>query len=375
MYLKNIVVRNFRNLEDIELTLSKGTNIFLGLNGQGKTNLIEAIYFSLSLNSFRTSLIDVLVQNQKESAYIQSIVLKGTKQFDIKLKINELGKKEYLVNTKKISGLKARKNFPIILFHPESLAIIKGSADKRRQFIDEILLGYVDKSIDIIKEFQKILRSRNQMLKMMLKNEISSTEGMDVLQSLNINYVKISSQLAYERILILKKILPIVNKNISKISGFDIEISMDYLVSKQDAQNWSFTDLLNATNNRIKELLPAERSSGISLVGAHKHGITIKFNRTDSRYYCSQGQQRALILAFKMAQVELLSELEGLGNGPIVLLDDVLSELDKEKGFYLIEFLKQYPSQTIITNTDLDSNLLESFNDLLVKNIFAGKLS
>ena len=166
-----------------------------------------------------------------------------------------------------------------------------------------------------------------------------------------------------QRIEALARIKGDLNDNMQYISQTNVEIFVDYVASDESFLGFSRSEIVEKLKKRASELRSAEVSSGSSLVGPHKHDILFLYNQKDSRFFCSQGQQRAIILSFKMAQIVYHRRVHG--TYPILLLDDVLSELDSEKRFRLVEFLEKLETQIFITSTEIDS--VENLNKENVK--------
>ena len=273
----------------------------------------------------------------------------------VKMKL-ENGRKSYIRNDKKISSSQLSKDFPVVLFSPESLASIKEGPEHRRALVDEWLTLIDHRHYETIAEFKKVLKSRNKILKAIKNQEGRYEDNRAVLTSLNEIYFVKAARLTYYRVQALKRLLPAFSKALKGIfEGQNVDISVDYLMSSENVWELSEPEILDKLLQRYESLNRAEQDSGTSLVGPHKHDIRFLMNGEDSRYYCSQGQQRALILAFKMAQI--LEFHKVFNDYPLLLLDDVLSELDRHRRTHLVSFLRQIQSQIFITTTDLSFEL------------------
>jgi DNA replication and repair protein RecF len=252
--------------------------------------------------------------------------------------------------------------FPVVLFSPESLAAIKDGPDQRRQLIDNVLVTQSERDARLIREFQKSLRSRNALLKQISEGDRRATT-LGALESITKLFLLLATQLTEARLLALRALQPGFCDTAGKIfSGQSIleplksnqarhEFSFVYEISGKDALSWGADQIFDAISHRHRELESREMESGTSLIGPQKHDFRIELDKNDSRYYGSQGQQRALILAFKIAQINLHQMT--LGRYPVLLLDDVMSELDSDKRGRLMEYLEQTRAQVLITATDL----------------------
>ena len=350
MKIRHLAVSNFRNLEPIKLEFADRLNIFIGENGHGKTNLLEALYLLLEGHSFRYSRYDTLIQEHKSEAIIKCAL--ENKGLDFNLKINlSAHQKSFLINDKKSSQVVADLP-PAILFSPESLNSIKESSDHRRELLDQILIQTFSYGKKIVNEFKKALKTRNKLLKDILHEKIERDMGIKTLESLNPLYLKLAAELTFMRLEALKNIKPEVQKSLQQIHSENrAQFDYSYIISENLFKDSTLSEVHDFLHKRLSELQNFELKSGASLVGPHKHDVVFLYNGKDSRFFCSQGQQRSIILAFKMAQIVYHHKVHGFY--PVLLLDDVLSELDLVKQESLISTLNQIETQTFVTTTDM----------------------
>lgn len=349
MRIKSLKISNFRNLKDLNLNFSDNLNIFVGLNGQGKTNLLEAIYILLEGESFRYGNNETIIQKNRDFSTILCTLVSNQLEYKLKLNIG-FGKKEFFINDKKTIISKSPLP-PVILFSPESLNIIKESADHRRSLIDQVLIQTFQNGRLIIHDFKKALRTRNKLLKDISSERIPLNEGKAVLESLNPSYLRLCIQLTTMRLKALSEIKSDVQTALINIHGLNNAVfNYNYIISEQNIQENDADLIGDLIKKRMQELALAELKSGTSLVGPHKHDIMFLYSGNDSRFFCSQGQQRSIILAFKMAQIVYHHKVHKLY--PVLLLDDVLSELDLSKQGSLISTLNQITTQTFLTSAD-----------------------
>ena len=359
MLIQRLKIRNFRNYSALDLPLKSGINILLGENGQGKTNLLEAIYLLCRGRSFRPGNVSTWLgktcsdERGDSIAVIAGSIESHNGQYDeVKMAIE--GKRcNFSLNGKRATRATILSHFPCVLFSPESLAAIKEGPNSRRQLVDDLLISHSPISASLLDQYQKALRSRNCWLKEAKKGNLSDhTEIHRVLDSLGPGFLDLASQLVVARLEVMHALLPGLKEAMGKIfPSANVDISVDYLISGESALDWNASKVHFVLEERASQLRNAEIDSGISLVGPQKHDIQFLFGGNDSRYFCSQGQQRSLILSFKMAQIMYHYKVHQ--EYPILLLDDVLSELDQEKRTNLIEALKGIRSQILVTTTDL----------------------
>jgi len=358
MFYSSIQLINFRNYQKQNLKLHEGVNVFVGSNGQGKTNILESIYFLSRGKSFRPGSIEHFLFHKKDiktsQSSIQGILNDGLQKSLVKVNFVD-EKKEVFLNQKKTTGSHLSKVAPTVLFSPESLAAIKEGPDLRRQLLDEWLTTYSLQNHQTLGRYKKILAQRNRLLKQIKTEKVSYQEGQRLLKAIEPIFLQTASELASARIQALDTIEPLLSSCMLKISGSslkNVDISVDYIISGESQTDSDVKRIHKILGNRLSELHSREVQVGHSLIGPHKHDITFLFDGEDSRYHCSQGQQRALILSFKMAQI--MYHYRVYQSYPMLLLDDVLSELDASKQENLVRFLTEINSQIFITTTDFN---------------------
>ena len=356
MRITSLAVRDFRNFPRLQVDFRPRLNFFLGDNGQGKTNLLEAVYLLCRGVSFRPSestsfLRQISGDPASERARISGTFLKSSLDYFVEMEL-EPGKKTAYINGKRANSAALMAHFPTVLFSPESLTAIKEGPDQRRQLIDEILISHEPRQGRLLREYSRALKARNKLLRNLAEGFGPRIENERSLASLNRIYFLLSTHLTTARMKALKDIAPYFKEAMRSILDEPTEdISVDYLISSQSALDWSESQVYDALLKRHSELGFQEMNSGSSLVGPHKHDIKLLLAGNDSRFYCSQGQQRALILALKIAQIVYHHGVHQ--TYPVLLLDDVLSELDTKKRVNLMKFLEGISAQILITSTDL----------------------
>lgn len=358
--LNRLRLFDFRNFKEQWVDFSGHTNVFVGDNGQGKSNILEAIYLLLTGTSFRPSEVGHYVRWGAPAASLRGqFTADDGESLDLFLKIQN-SKKSMLVNDKKFTAADWRRLDPPILFSPESLNAIKGSAEERRGLVDELVLNLLPAARQTHQDFRKALRMRNRLLRDYRDAREAGHRDVEKpvehvlrhLEALNPKYMELAVIVTHQRIEALRRLEPEVNLAMRSVSEGFPPIQLQYWISQTPALHFSHEDIHNSLQKRAQELASAERSSGVSLVGPHKHDIVFLFGGNDSRFFCSQGQQRSLILAFKIAQIVYHRKV--LKRRPILLLDDVLSELDGAKRRNFVELMKTMESQIVLTTTDYD---------------------
>jgi len=371
MFFEKIRIHNFRNFTESQATFSPRLNVFLGENGQGKTNLLEAIYLCLQGETFRYADNVNLIRSNIDFSLLQGWIRQRDLSFELKTQIMKSRKHQFL-NGKRVTSSDLKKEFSAVVFSPESLSSIKEGADYRRTLIDDLLTSFDKKNADLISEFRKALKTRNRILKNYVEDKEDRLNTMRLIDSINPSFVRLSTQLTIARIDALKGLLKDFNSAMQYISNNQTEIGVEYVLSGQNALNFSAQDVFDALQKRAEELRDAELAGGVSLVGPHKHDIVFLYGQKDSRFYCSQGQQRAIILSFKMAQIVYHRKAHDVY--PILMLDDVLSELDQQKRDSLITFLHEINTQIFVTTTDFALPKSFSLDEVTVLKINNGQI-
>lgn len=354
MKIRQIRLRNFRNIEDLILDPNPRVNVLFGNNAQGKTSFVEAIYALTHGTSFRATDAKKWIRHDGDELFpsvVEAVIEKRNLEHTVVL-YNTEDSKQFLLDNKKTNSLALQKNFHSVLFSPESLSVIKNSDQERRDLIDEIVASLLPEKMPVLADYKKTLRQRNKLLRDM-SNGILAKDARNMLyyETLTQTLLKLAAEIVILRMTAVEKILPELKTALLWIFGTDtVDISVDYVISDQKQSEKEHSLIYGAMYNRWMQLSSAELSVGHSLVGAHKHDICVLFNGKDSRYYCSQGQQRLLILAFKMAQIKVHYHVHGIY--PVLLLDDVLSEIDEQKRVKLMEYLETLDAQIFLTSTE-----------------------
>jgi DNA replication and repair protein RecF len=375
MNIRSLTLKNYRNIELLSLNFCEGVNVFVGANGQGKTNVLESLYLLYRGQSFRVRGYESLIGvEQPSQALVQAKICKADLAHEVHIALQPKTR-SLKVNDKSKSSSFLTDNYPCVLFSPESLAAIKSGPEQRRHLVDELLVSILPQGVSLQREYKKALKTRNRLLKNHKVGVATLTDTLDVLESLEKQFLSLATELAGARIAALKTLEPNLREIFHKISrDASKDISVDYVISSKSAMAWEKDEVYQSMERRLCELRKAELDVGISLVGPHKHDIRFLFDFQDSRHFCSQGQQRALILAFKMAQIMYHYKVHQ--EYPFLMLDDVLSELDAEKRESLIEFLTGIDSQIFLTTTDLDStSRFKGRKTLSVYEVNAGRVS
>lgn len=344
MYLEKIEINQFRNYESLFLELSKGLNIIYGENAQGKTNLLESIYVLGLTKSHRSFIDNNLIKNNASFARIKGILNVNDYKTVLELIIQKTGKKMKIDynDIKKISDYITNMN--IIIFYPEDLKIIKDSPGERRKFLNTELSQLYSNYYNILGEYNKLLKMRNDYLK---NTDTFDKSYFDVITSYFIDKAVLLYRMREQFIIELNKTCGKIFKRITQLDDF-------HLLYKTNIELGSINEMKKRLHEKITQLFPVEKKLGSTMVGPHKDDLEFYLGDLNIKNYGSQGQQRVSVLALKLSEIEIFKQYKGYY--PILLLDDVFSELDEHKKNNLLFYIKE-EIQTIITTTDL--NLIE----------------
>jgi len=354
--VKSIKLKNFRNFSDLNIDLNNVLNIFIGDNGQGKTNLLESIYLCSIGKTFKLNSENDLIKFNQNSFEVEIVINKTNSKLDKTINIAYSKNKKRVV---KINGVKLEKNSEIIgylnnvIFTPDDLKIIKGSPIERRRFINIDISQIKPKYKYLLRNYKKVITGRNNILK-----DLNNNSNKDILSIWNDYLIDIGSEIIFYRKEYIKSLKEYAALIYSNISDNKEKFELSYKCDIGNVENLTKDEIKEIFKEKINKNIDNEIFRKNSLYGPHKDDIIVKINNKDFKYFGSQGQQRSAVLAIKLAEIEIIKN--EIGEYPVLLLDDVLSELDNKRKSFLINYIKNI--QTIITSTD-DNDLKD-----LVKN-------
>ncbi|OFI05404.1 DNA replication and repair protein RecF [Clostridium acetireducens DSM 10703] len=358
MYIDYIYLENFRNYNNLKLKLNKSTNIFIGDNAQGKTNILESIYYCSIGKSHRTNKDKELIKWDKSDCKIKINVCNNRLNKNIQVRISNDGKKYININSIKINKISQLVgNLNVVMFSPEDLKIVKESPSYRRKFLNIELCKLSKKYYYNLVQYNKVLNERNSLLKKWNKNY---NEMVDIYDNQLANFGGYVIKERYKYIKQLNEKSNIIHKDIT--SGLE-KVDFKYITCINNIKNPNLDFYENLKKNRKHDFEKKTTS-----IGPHKDDFLININSRDSRKFASQGQQRTLVLTIKFTALEIIKEITG--EYPVLLLDDVLSELDDNRQKYILKSIDNI--QTIITCTGF-KNIENYINDkTMVYKVYSG---
>ena len=357
MFLTSLELSNFRNYDTLTLDFEKGTNILFGKNAQGKTNILEAIYLSGTTKSHKGSKDKEMVKFGHEESHIRVLIEKKGKQYQIDLHLKKHKAKGIAVNRmpiKKASDLFGILN--LVAFSPEDLNIIKNGPSERRRFIDAELCQLDRIYFNDLSSYNRILSQRNKLLKdIAFRPDLEDT--LSIWDQQLAEYGGRVIRRRREFVSQLNEIVPGIHKAISG-GAEDLELSYEQSVSED-----SF--LQELTRSKGRDIKMSQTS-----IGPHRDDLSFSIHGVELRKFGSQGQQRTSALSLKLSEIQLVKKI--MKDTPILLLDDVLSELDSNRQNDLLNHICD--TQTIITCTGLDEFIRNRFHINRVFEVIDGKV-
>ena len=335
MIIKRLWLTDFRNHLTTDVELSEQTTLVVGLNGHGKTNLIEGIHLLSGAKSLRGAKVDALVADEKQSAYLRAEVDQNGRSSLVEIELASQGRSKAQVNKQKVKRFRdLGDTVRIVVFSPDDLEIIKGSPSVRRALLDETIAVGSAEFRAVRTEFDQILRQRNNLLKQARGRHTDELESNLLIWDNQL--IEAAETIGKQRANFVASIQPVVADFYQRVAGVtsDVALLLD--------SDWRDDGLAAA----LVKCRADEVRRGMTLVGPHRDDLTILLGSLSSRSHASQGEQRSLALALRLASYVYVEQVTG--DHSVVLLDDVFSELDENRARRLVECLPD--SQIILTS-------------------------
>ena len=355
MYVSTLKIGDFRNITSADVELKKGINILYGQNAQGKTNFLESLYICATGRSHRTKFDSQLINFDKKEAHIRAVVEKNFTIDKIDVHIKKEEKKGIALNgvpLKKVGDLFGVLH--TVIFSPEDLQLIKSSPGERRKFMDIELCQLSNVYYYNLQQYYKVLKQRNNLLKNINKNPALK----DTLFVWDSQLVEYGTKIIKKRQEFIEKINIAASKKHNEITNFKENLVIEY---KPNVTTDEFM-------SKLEENLQKDIILGSTSKGPHKDDVSFTINDSEVKIYGSQGQQRTAALSAKLAEIEIIKEEKG--ETPVLLLDDVLSELDEKRQYYLLESIKDI--QTVITCTGIEDSIKKYTDKSYIFNVENG---
>lgn len=349
MYLGRFKQSGFRNLAPLDLEFDPHVNVFLGENAQGKTNLLEAIYFLALSRSHRTSNDREMIAFGQDFASLAGRVHKRQLDLDLRIVISKKGKSAWVNRVEQARLSKYVGHLNAILFSPEDLELVKGAPSLRRRFMD-LEFGQINPEyLYFASQYRQLLQQRNNYLKQLARRQASDQVLLGVLTE---QVATAASELIWRRYRYLADLNRYAAEAYRDISGQREELRVLYRPSAKEITAADHpAQIKQKLLDRFAEIADDELRRATTQLGPHRDDLEFQLDGKNAHLFASQGQQRTIALSLKLAEIQLIKQLTG--EEPILLLDDVMSELDQNRQAALLNFIHGQ-TQTFITTTDLD---------------------
>ncbi len=356
MFVEHLGLQDFRNYETAEVSLARGANVFVGRNGQGKTNLAESLAYLATLGSHRVSQDAPLVREGKDAAFVRARLAHGERRVTLDLQINKQGANKARLNGAPVKPTELPRYAHVVLFAPEDLQIVRGDPSARRRFADQMLIQRRPRMAGVIADYERVLKQRNALLKSARARGVKG-EGLATLEVWDDKLIALGSQLIDARVAFATEMATPVADAYTAIAGADHSPTLSWVLSTTGAdpeenENAATTAENGTTAEQFRAALAAKRSSelerGLTLVGPHRDDLLLTVRGLPVKGYASHGESWSVALALRLASAELLREELSAGD-PILILDDVFAELDAQRRTRLATLVAGY-EQVIITS-------------------------
>jgi DNA replication and repair protein RecF len=361
----HLSLTDFRNYETAEVALVAGPNLFVGSNGQGKTNLVESLGYLSTLGSHRVAVDHAMIRQGQESAIVRARLEHGERQLLVEVQLNRTGANRAQVNRSVVKTRELPRYFSSVMFAPEDLALIRGEPSGRRRFLDELLVLQTPRLAGVMTDYDRVVRQRNTLLKSARSSGLRETQ-LGTLEIWDDRLVALGSELIEARSTLVEQLQPEVAAGYVSVAGEDHRASLSGQLSifakTADDEDVSTTSMRRdrvttaeasaAFREALARLRRAEIDRGITLVGPHRDDLVLELNELPAKGYASHGESWSFALALKLASAALLRRESSTGD-PVVMLDDVFAELDQSRRARLAAAVAGF-EQVLITAAVLD---------------------
>lgn len=362
MKLRHLALSSFRNLGDMELLPGPRFNIIFGGNAQGKTNLLESIYLLGTIKSFRTAKNSEMMKWGSCCSSVTGVVERDGITREISLLVEKSGKR-VRVDHKHVARLTDFfGSLNVVIFSPEDMTMVRGMPDLRRKYLDRAIFSGDSSYLHFHHEYFRTLKHRNILLR---------NGGNDGLHVWSEKLVEAGARLIASRLAYIGDIQGLLREFYQAIAGKGAEAGISYHPHLLDEKSLA-KDGRSALGKALAGTSVEERRFGSTVVGPHRDDVDFLLGGKVLKHHASQGEQRSFVLALKMAEIEYIQRIHG--NPPVLLLDDMTSELDQERNRNLMEFLANKEMQVFITTTSIDNILLDEGENKRTFLVDAGKV-
>ncbi|MFH1356557.1 MAG: DNA replication/repair protein RecF [bacterium] len=347
MHLKTLTLKSFRNIHNQTLEFNPEFNFIFGKNAQGKTNLIEAIYYLAELKSFRTTNRQDLIQKDAAFANVQGLFEKDSMSWDLSVLLTE-NERRVLLNQKKP---KSRNHYygliPLILFEPRHIYLFRDRPSQRRQYLNRALYIQHVQNLNLFRDYDKVVAQKNRLLK--------EGRNLDSLEVWNEQQAYLGGQIIYKRLEWLQDVRKYLASEYRAISNTTEVLALHYkssldMVNESEGELLAQDTIVEGLRAKLATVFSEEMMRRESIIGPHRDDFLAYIGSRHLGHYGSQGENRSAVIALKLSQLKMFTDKHN--KAPLFLLDDVASELDEERCRYLFSYLKSESTQVFLTTTD-----------------------
>lgn len=343
MFVTHLTLSDFRNYTSLDVELVPGPNLFVGSNGQGKTNLVESLGYLSTLGSHRVSSDQAMIRQGQDTAIIRARLAHDGRELLAEVELNRSTPNRAQVNRSPIKTRELPRYFSSVLFAPEDLALVRGEPSGRRRFMDELLVLRAPRMSGVIADYERVLRQRNTLLKSARASGIKESQ-LGTLEIWDDRLVALGTELIRARAQLVSELAPEVESAYGAIAGADhaatLSSQLSILSSNPDSEENDATATVHDVpsvekvttdfRNSLARLRRAELDRGVTLAGPHRDDLVLGLNGMPARGYASHGESWSFALALKLASAAVLRRESSSGD-PVLVLDDVFAELDESR--------------------------------------------
>ena len=356
MFVTALSLTDFRNYESLELGLQPGATLFVGSNGQGKTNLVEALGYLSTLGSHRVSVEHAMIRQGQAAAIVRARLRHGERELLAEVQLNRGGANRAQINRSAIKTRELPRYFSSVLFAPEDLALVRGEPSGRRRFLDELLVLRNPRLSAVLSDYERVLRQRNTLLKSARGSRDGQLSTLDLWDD---RLVALGSELIEARTSLVSELSPEASRAYSAIAGAEHDAKLanrlsvfgDTTDDDQSGEPMAGVVRMDAAAQAFRETLVLVRRSelerGLTLAGPHRDDLVLELNGLPARGYASHGESWSFALALKLASAAVLRREASHGD-PVLVLDDVFAELDESRRGRLADAISDF-EQVLIT--------------------------
>ena len=360
MYIKHLSLANFRNYDSAEVELAQGVNLFVGENGHGKTNLVEAIGYLSTLRSHRVAGYEALLRNEKNSAAIRVMAHHNDRDVLVEYELNRGSANRAAINRNQLTRPRDILGSVVsVTFAPEDVELVRGQPSSRRDFIDDLLIQLTPRYAGVIADYERVLKQRNTLLRTAKQTGAKGT-ALSTLDAWDEQLVRLGSELIAGRVALVSKLTPFLEDSYAAIALTRVAVTVLVKASiattklsfdeDEELESIALDDadaIANIYRTKLAEIRTKELERGLTLVGPHRDDLVFLLNDLPAKTHSSSGETWSLALALRLASLDLLRE-DGRVGDPILVLDDVFATLDAGRRARLAELVSKN-QQVLIT--------------------------